>query len=56
MAANETMPKAAERLEHTFDKRNVMDEFKEGKIFIRGVPAQQDIEDWNEAWTEFKNM
>lgn len=53
---NETMPKAAERLEHTFDKRNVMDEFKEGKIFIRGVPAQQDIEDWNEAWTEFKNM
>ena len=53
---NETMPEAAERLEHTFDKRNVMDEFKEGKIFIRGVPAQQDIEDWNEAWTEFKNM
>ena len=53
---NETMPEAAERLEHTFDKRNVMDEFKDGKIHIRGVPAQQDIEDWNEAWTEFKNM
>jgi len=53
---NQDMPKAAERLEHTFDKRNVMDEFKEGKIFIRGVPAQQSIEDWNEAWTEFKNM
>ncbi len=53
---NEEKPKAAERLEHTFDKRNVMDEFKEGKIFIRGVAAQQSIEDWNEAWTEFKNM
>lgn len=53
---NEDMPEAAERLEHTFDKRNVMDEFKEGKIFIRGVPSQQSIEEWNEAWTEFKNL
>jgi spermidine/putrescine transport system substrate-binding protein len=53
---NEKMPDAAERLEHRLDKRNVMDEFKEGKIFIRGVPAQQSIEEWNEAWTEFKNM
>lgn len=53
---NADMPEAAVRLEHTFDKRNVMDEFKEGKISIRGVPTQQPIEDWNEAWTEFKNM
>jgi spermidine/putrescine transport system substrate-binding protein len=53
---NQDMPKAAERLELTFDKRNVMDEFKEGKIFIRGVPVQQSIGDWNEVWTEFKNM
>lgn len=53
---NEDMPEAAVRLEHTFTERNVMDEFKEGKIFIRGVPAQQSIEDWNEAWTEFKNL
>jgi spermidine/putrescine transport system substrate-binding protein len=53
---NERMPDAAERLEHRLDKRNVMDEFKEGKIFIRGVPAQQPIEAWNEAWTRFKNM
>ena len=53
---NADMPKAAVRLEHTFDKRNVMDEFKEGKIFIRDIPTQQSIEDWNEAWTEFKNM
>lgn len=53
---NEDMPEAAVLLEHTFDQRNVMDEFKEGKIFVRGVPAQQSIEDWNEAWTTFKNM
>jgi spermidine/putrescine transport system substrate-binding protein len=53
---NAEMPEAAERLEHRLDKRNVMDEFAEGKIYIRGVPAQQSIEDWNEVWTEFKNM
>jgi spermidine/putrescine transport system substrate-binding protein len=53
---NEKNPKAAERLEHQLDKRNVMDEFKDGKIFVRDVPKQQSIEDWNEAWTEFKNM
>ncbi len=53
---NEQNPKAAESLEHRLDKRNVMDEFKEGKIFIRDVPKQQSIEVWNEAWTEFKNM
>ena len=53
---NEKNPKAAERLEHQLDKRNVMDEFKDGKIFVRDVPKQQSIEEWNEAWTEFKNM
>lgn len=53
---NEKNPKAAERLEHQLDKRNVMDEFKDGKIFVRDVPKQQLIEAWNEAWTEFKSM
>lgn len=53
---NEKNPEAAEKLEHQLDKRNVMDELKEGKIFVRDVPKQQPIEAWNEAWTEFKNM
>lgn len=53
---NEKNPEAAEKLEHQLDKRNVMDELKEGKIFVRDVPKQQPIEVWNEAWTEFKNM
>jgi spermidine/putrescine transport system substrate-binding protein len=31
-----------------------MDEYKAGKIHIRHTPIRQGIEDWNEAWTQFK--
>lgn len=49
-------PEDAKKLRHTFDARNVMDEYKDGKIFIRQTPVQQDIEAWNDAWSEFKAM
>lgn len=49
-------PADAKTLRHTFDARNVMDEFKEGKIFIRKTPVKQGIEVWNDAWTEFKSL
>lgn len=49
-------PEDAKKLRHTFDERNVMDEYKDGKIFIRQTPVQQDIETWNDAWSEFKAM
>lgn len=49
-------PEDAKKLRHTFDARNVMDEYKDGKIFIRQTPVQQDIEVWNDAWSEFKAM
>ncbi|WP_062227920.1 ABC transporter substrate-binding protein [Aureimonas frigidaquae] len=53
---NEQAPEDAKKLRHTFDARNVMDEYKEGKIFIRQTPVQQDIETWNDTWSEFKAM
>ncbi len=53
---NADEPEAAVRLKMTFDNRNVMDEYAEGKIHIRRTPVQQDIETWNDAWTEFKSL
>lgn len=53
---NEEHPEDARALRMTFDERNVMDEYAEGKINIRKIPVQQDIEVWNDAWTEFKSM
>lgn len=53
---NAQAPEDAKKLRHTFDARNVMDEYKEGKIFIRQTPVQQDIETWNDSWSEFKAM
>jgi spermidine/putrescine transport system substrate-binding protein len=52
---NKEYPADAKTLRHTFTARNVMDEYKEGKIFIRKTPVKQSIETWNEAWTEFKS-
>ena len=53
---NKDAPADAAKLRHTFDKRNVMDEYKDGKIYIRQTPVKQGIEAWNDAWSEFKSM
>lgn len=53
---NAEHPEDAKALRMTFDERNVMDEYADGKIFIRKIPVQQDIETWNDAWTEFKSL
>ena len=45
---------AAKRLRMTFEDNNVMDDYAEGKINIRKTPVQQEIEDWTDAWTDFK--
>lgn len=51
---NATNPDAAVRLRMTFEDNNVMDDYAEGKINIRRTPVQQEIEDWTDAWTDFK--
>lgn len=52
---NETMPDEAVRLRMKFGADNVLEEFRAGKIHIRHTPVQQGIEDWNDAWTQFKS-
>jgi len=53
---NETKPEGATILRHRFDQRNVMDEYADGKIALRQLPAQQSIDDWSEVWNEYKNI
>jgi len=53
---NEEHPDWAELLLHKFDERNVMDEYAEGKIYIRDLPKQQSLTEWNDVFTEFKNL
>lgn len=53
---NRDYPADAKALRLTFDAPNVMDEYKDGKIFIRKTPVKQSIEAWNDTWSEFKAM
>lgn len=53
---NKEHPDWAKLLLHELDKPNVMDEYKEGKIYIRDLPKQQSLTDWNDAFTQFKNL
>ena len=46
----------ADWLRMRLDKRNMMDEHREGKIALRSLPTQQTIEEWTEAWAEFKSI
>ncbi|HXV25959.1 MAG TPA: extracellular solute-binding protein [Alphaproteobacteria bacterium] len=52
----EQHPDWSKLLLHELDKPNVMDEYAKGKIFIRDLPKQQSLEEWNQAFTEFKNL
>ncbi len=53
---NDINPNGADILRHRFDKRNVMDEYADGKIALRQLPAQQSIDDWSDVWNEFKSL
>ena len=47
-------PDWVERLDLSLEGPNILDLYDEGRISIRKLPVQQSIEDWNDAWTEFK--
>ena len=53
---NQEQPDWAERLDLRLDGPNILDLYEEGRISIRRLPVQQTIEDWNDAWTEFKAL
>jgi len=55
-ALNQNDPESAKLMRHTFDARNVMDEYADGKIQLRQTPVQQSIDDWTEVWNEYKNI
>jgi spermidine/putrescine transport system substrate-binding protein len=53
---NEERPADAVALRHQFDKPNVIDDIRDGKIHTRIQPVQQSGETWGEAWTEYKTL
>jgi spermidine/putrescine transport system substrate-binding protein len=53
---NAEAPADAATLRMTFAAGNVMDDYRAGKIFLRQIPSKQGIEDWNDAWSEFKAL
>ena len=51
----EDQPEWAERLKmNSFEDPNAITPWREGRITIRVLPEEQTVEDWQEAWTEFK--
>src|SRR5690606_7954824 len=52
---NERHPEDARMLGLTLDGPNVMDDYAKGKIFLRKLPVQQEIDQWNDVWTAFKS-
>jgi spermidine/putrescine transport system substrate-binding protein len=48
-------PEWAERLKmNSFEDPNAITPWRDGRITIRVLPEEQTVEDWQEAWTEFK--
>ena len=51
----EEQPEWAERLKmNSFEDPNAITPWREDRITIRVLPEEQTVEDWQNAWTEFK--
>lgn len=53
---NRAKPEVAEWINMDLDSRNLMDMLREGLITPRELPAEQSIEEWQRAYTEFKDL
>jgi spermidine/putrescine transport system substrate-binding protein len=48
-------PDWAKRLKmDSFEDPNAITPWRDGRITIRVLPEEQTVEDWQDAWTEFK--
>ncbi len=48
-------PEEAKRQNMVLGQSNVMDMIRSGQIQFRALPVQQDLEDWNDVWSDYKN-
>lgn len=53
---NEINPREAEMLHMTSDSDNIMNVLRDGRIIPRRLPAQQSMESWQEAYTQFQTL
>jgi len=53
---NQNQPEVAGWLNMDLKSENLMDMLRDNRIVPRKLPAQQTIEDWSEAYTEYKSL
>jgi spermidine/putrescine transport system substrate-binding protein len=51
---NKNDPAEARRQGMVIAQRNVMDDIRDGRIKYRELPIQQNLEDWNDFWSQYK--
>ena len=52
---NRDDPAEAKRSGMNLSSPNMIDDMRAGRVHIRRLPVRQSIEDWNDAWLEYKN-
>ena len=54
-ALQEANPEEAARQGMVDGEGSAIDLLRQGRIHLRGIPAQQSLEEWNDFWSEYKN-
>ncbi len=52
---NAEQPVEAKRQNMALNGPNALDDIRSGRIRLRELPVKQSLEDWNEAWSRYKN-